>query len=887
MKQTRIWILLCMLAVLSSCKDDSFTESPNTRHIIITAQMPDDRGMTRASLIQKEGSLDMLTQWDDGDLVQLYAEQDGHFWQLPSKDLFGNPIMNISENRKSCTFEFDLREEIDPSRPFTIYGFTGGLNGVVDEDLYTYGVGISRREISSEHDIPLYCVVESSALSSNSAKTEFKHFLTYEILHVKNTSSETITFTHNGYEVEDPWYCGTYLFRLPSCVFEDTDGKIIGGYDGGAEIQILSGESKSILAYYAPTGKKVSNARIKAVINGEEVLSSNTKSSDVQIETGKAYHLFATWDGNELKFSNEDIRETIIYPTSSYQLSEDGKTLVKWLGDEDYIDMSADPAFDQVIKIGDAAFYNRYYLQTIVLSNRIETIGNSAFDHTTLKNVTIPSSVKVMEFDAFACRLKKVYVKDLSAWCGIDFQSMLWAGGANPLEFGADLYVNDQLVKDLVIPEGVEYVETFAFRGWSGRSVTFPKSMKTVGYGSFMWSDIEQIDFGTSDDGIAIGGYAFDGCGKLPSTIDLRNVRGVAYEAFTSCVNIHYVSIGAKLTYLDANAFKGCEIKAYNVIEDNPLISSDNGVLYNHDKTILYKYPNGKEDSHYDVPASVKEIEGYAFQGSLYLDTVTLPEGMEELASYSFYYSDIIKVELPRTLKNIRYSAFYGCEFLSAMTLPEELDSIGNWAFEKCKSLERIVIPRSVSFIGTAAFSECEKLSDIQFPDNKLIYADAYIFNNTAWYENQPDGVIYIGNIALNFKGMMSENTKLSIKEGTLAIAERAFDNYEITRLNLSEIALPKSLKSIGNQAFFQCEKLKKVVSKPETPPQTANQTFAYMPLSDAVLYVPKASIGAYKMADGWKDFGRIFSIEDDLEGGAVGGDEQDNPVGAGDGEGM
>ena len=77
-------------------------------------------------------------------------------------------------------------------------------------------------------------------------------------------------------------------------------------------------------------------------------------------------------------------------------------------------------------------------------------------------------------------------------------------------------------------------------------------------------------------------------------------------------------------------------------------------------------------------------------------------------------------------------------------------------------------------------------------------------FYNTAWYNNQPDGLVYAGKVVYKYKGEMPKNTEIVIKDGTLGIADEAFHNCS----GLTSITIPNSVTSIGNNAFDGCSGL-------------------------------------------------------------------------------
>lgn len=709
MKLTKILFALMMLAVFGSCNDE-FVDKTNSRHISINACMP-DMATTRAIMSPKENTLDMLMQWTENDYFSIYVQQEGNIYEVNRGGMFGFviPISSISENRKSCTFDFDLPKEVDTNKHYTIFGCCRIEQGAIDVEGHVTFVDFMLPQVPDSLWVPLYFIAEKG---DDLNRVEFKHFTTYEVLHIQNNSLQDIRFHFEGeaFNVDERWYYDLFWINLPTFQIEGSNENFGPVHTSEEDLVIKAGESKIFLTNYAPTGKRIKNARLNAVINGQKISSTNTLSSDMELEIGKAYHMYATWDGKELKFGKEDIRETIIYPTSSYQLSEDGKTLIKWLGEETEIDMSADPAFDNVTAIGTDAFR---YPKSLTLSKSVETIHHHAFRNCYhLEHLHIPPSVKVFEFEAFPNGVKNVYIEDLTAWCKASFDNMTFAWGANPLDFGANLYVNNELVKDLVLPEGLSTTGAYAFSGWKGRSVTFPKSFKQVSHCSFMGCEIESINFSLSEEPISIGTYAFSYCENI-ETLNLIGVKYVEGSAFNGCKRLSTINIGAKLQYIETSSFLDCPIKAYNVIEYNPSYSSDNGILLNADGTVLMRWPNGKDQSSYIIPASIKVIGESAFGQATKLSSVTINENVQDIKSYAFRESGIVKIDIPNSVKTIGSAAFYGCRNLNSIILPEGLEKIEDGLINNCTSLVAFTIPSNVKYIGDFTFQGSENLCTI------------------------------------------------------------------------------------------------------------------------------------------------------------------------------
>ncbi|MDE5946926.1 MAG: leucine-rich repeat domain-containing protein [Oscillospiraceae bacterium] len=122
-----------------------------------------------------------------------------------------------------------------------------------------------------------------------------------------------------------------------------------------------------------------------------------------------------------------------------------------------------------------------------------------------------------------------------------------------------------------------------------------------------------------------------------------------------------------------------------------------------------------------------------------------------------------------------------------------------------------VVIPSEieglpVTSIGGVAFFDCTGLTEITIPDS-VTSIGYYSFHGTAWYKNQPDGLIYAGKVAHRYKGEMPENTSVRLKEGTVSIGDSAF--FDCT--SLTEIKIPDSVTYIGRYAFSGCTDLTKI----------------------------------------------------------------------------
>ncbi|MBQ7946762.1 MAG: leucine-rich repeat domain-containing protein [Bacteroidaceae bacterium] len=161
------------------------------------------------------------------------------------------------------------------------------------------------------------------------------------------------------------------------------------------------------------------------------------------------------------------------------------------------------------------------------------------------------------------------------------------------------------------------------------------------------------------------------------------------------------------------------------------------------------------------------------------------------------------------------YSGTYDDEYSGAVVIPQtvtynsktySVTSIGWSTFYNCTGLTSITVPNSVTSIGGSAFEDCTGLTSITIP-NSVTSIGGSAFYNTAWYNNQPDGLVYAGKVLYEYKGRMPQNTSIIIKDGTLRIAKYAFSGCT----GLTSVTIPNSVTTIEDYAFIGCSGLTSV----------------------------------------------------------------------------
>jgi len=188
-----------------------------------------------------------------------------------------------------------------------------------------------------------------------------------------------------------------------------------------------------------------------------------------------------------------------------------------------------------------------------------------------------------------------------------------------------------------------------------------------------------------------IGDDAFYRCRSLTSVTIPDSVTSIGGWVFSGCSSLTSVTIPDSVTSIGYGAFSGCSsLTSIEVGKGNSEYSSEDGVLFDKNKTVLIQFPAGKS-GHYTIPDSVTSIGKSAFKNCSSLTSVTIPDSFTSIWSWAFQY----------------------CSSLTSITIPDSVNSIGEWAFCDCSSLTNIYFESNAPSIRWDVFREVSKNAKI------------------------------------------------------------------------------------------------------------------------------------------------------------------------------
>ena len=278
-------------------------------------------------------------------------------------------------------------------------------------------------------------------------------------------------------------------------------------------------------------------------------------------------------------------------------------------------------------------------------------IGDYAFYNCkSLSRIEIPSSIVKVGIDAFkgCSHLYNIYVSDLVAWCNISFSGSYSVPGSDKSSCSS-FYLNNILIENLVIPNGVENILDYSFMRFGFKSVSISDSVTSIGKRSF-YNCLKLENMVFSNTLYSIGDSAFYSCGKLYSITIPSSVKIIAGSAFELCSNLSTIHIS------DLTAW--CNI-SFESTFSVPGAKSGKPSLYLNDDKI----------DDLIIPSDVTEIKQYAFC-YFQFESVKIPTSVTKIGSYAFLNCNkIVDLVIESISIQIETCAFCNCSALIDITI--------------------------------------------------------------------------------------------------------------------------------------------------------------------------------------------------------------------------
>lgn len=427
---------------------------------------------------------------------------------------------------------------------------------------------------------------------------------------------------------------------------------------------------------------------------------------------------------------------------------------------------------------------------------------------------------------------------DWDGTTAIDIPSTI--AGNTVVAIAENAFQAKKTLTSVVIPNSVSSIGRYAFYECSNvTSLTLSNTIAKISDGAFMYC-LKLAELNIPDSVTSIESQAFANCNELATIVFGSGLTTIKQSAFY-LIKATSIDLPASLTTIADYAFNSCnELTSISIPASNAAFTTDDGILYNKDKTVLLRYPVKKAGA-FAIATSVVTINPGACEQNTSWTTLNFPASLKTIKSGAFYQcTGLTSLIIPSSLTTIEQYAFSKCGELNSLLINEGLVTIGLEAFGTCRKITAVSIPASVTSLAATAFYLCTSLPAITVADANPNYSSA-------------DGVVF----------NKAKTTPLIYPEGkttasyafpatVTSIPSQAMRNNYLTSLTI-----PSSVTSIGGYAFYHCNKLSALRVEAAAVPSAGTSIVSSYTI--ASITVPSASLADYKAATNWSGFATII----------------------------
>ena len=506
------------------------------------------------------------------------------------------------------------------------------------------------------------------------------------------------------------------------------------------------------------------------------------------------------------------------------------------------------------------SFCSWSYFNELIIPDSVETIGEDAFENISVESIVIGSGVKQLDQNMVYC------LRGLSN---------ITVSEDNPYYCDIDGIVYDKEAKTLVIypcgkgneyhvPDTVNNIDVLGnLNGEIDINVVFSENSTAyvtengVTYNAdkttILKCNKEKAGSYTMPNTVTtIAPKAFSGCEKLTAIKISNKVTDIVYATFIDCPALKTIELPSNLKTIDKYSFANTGIESITIPES--VTSIDQGA---------FGYCENLKNI--TLPNRLKTIEEDVFKCCAKLESINIPDNVAEIKQDAFFSCENLKnITFPKNLKSIGRYAFMGCENLTKAVFKNKDTLINDSAFSGCglkdiefpsgiktiggsyafssTNIEKLVIPEDVTDIVYGSFYDCSALKEIDIPSS-LKHVGGRAFENTAWFNAQNDGPVYLEHVLCTVKGT-TDIESIEVKPGTTVIGGYALSGLP----KLTDVSLPEGLEAIGEYAFNNSNSLKEI-NIPSSVSDIVYQSFARCSSLESI-NVDKGS-KYYKSVDG------------------------------------